>query len=223
MDSGYDGEWRKAKESGLRPWCERKTTENKTQGTSNPNCANRHLIIINPSLTLFVHLMLTLCVVVSHQQEVATFLTWNPPKKKSIWCSIIWMNKWRHACWRCTWPWQGAQFLPKTRCLWLWHKWCMWRWCLRFELIGGPFEAHKGAMCLHFQPCKFAMEINPSALTTIPSICKLWPRVLPTLPLVTPPISFRLVPSILVVFESTTLSGCMKKKCLVLEQEATNH
>jgi len=40
-------------------------------------------------------------------------------------------------------------------------------------LIGGPFEAHKGAMCLHDQPCKFAMEINPSALTTIPSICKI--------------------------------------------------
>jgi hypothetical protein len=75
MDSGYDGKWPKAKESGSGPWCEKKMTQNKTQGTSNPNCANRCLIIINPSPTLFVHLMLTLCVVVSHQQEVATFLT----------------------------------------------------------------------------------------------------------------------------------------------------
>jgi len=43
---------------------------------------------------------------------------------------------------------QGAQSLPKIRCLWLWHKWCVQRWCLRFKLIGRPFQAIKGPMCL---------------------------------------------------------------------------
>ncbi len=108
----------------------------------------------------------------------------------------------------------GSPILPKTKCLWLWHKWCIWRWCLGFGLTWKSFLTHKGGNVHVYQLDIFVEEANPSAPlenppapTTIPLICRTQPWVFPTFSLVTSPIIFQPIPPISIIPQLITFNS----------------
>jgi hypothetical protein len=125
---------------------------------------------------------------------------------------VVWMNKWRHACYKCTWPWHETNFFPKTKCFYYGTNglcegsvWGSNQLEDRFTFPKGNVPAYRSSKFVVANPLTCPKNVLIPIRVSQVHKAQPWLLLKPTL--VIPFFSFQLISFILIVLEWITPSS----------------